>query len=70
MNPLSFQYKTHKIENRQTGLYYPFVFNDVMGFEKASGKGVHGDDLSKALTGHVKENHKVSRVQHLGQAHI
>ncbi|XP_014049565.2 interferon-induced protein 44 isoform X1 [Salmo salar] len=58
-------YKTHKIENRQTGLYYPFVFNDVMGFEKASGKGVHGDDLSKALTGHVKENHKFNPISPL-----
>uniref|UniRef100_A0A4W5LYL1 G domain-containing protein n=1 Tax=Hucho hucho TaxID=62062 RepID=A0A4W5LYL1_9TELE len=49
----------------KTGLYYPFVFNDVMGFEKASGKGVHGDDLSKALTGHVKENHKFNPISPL-----
>lgn len=56
---LSFQYTTHKIENRKTGSYYPFVFNDVMGFEKPNGKGVHEDDLKKALTGHVKEGHKV-----------
>ncbi|XP_029626624.1 interferon-induced protein 44-like [Salmo trutta] len=51
-------YKTHKIENRKTGSYYRFVFNDVMGFEKLSGKGVHEDDLIKALRGHVKEGHK------------
>uniref|UniRef100_A0A4W5LYL7 G domain-containing protein n=1 Tax=Hucho hucho TaxID=62062 RepID=A0A4W5LYL7_9TELE len=52
------KYKTHKIENRTTESYYPFVFNDVMGFEEKSGKGVHEDDLIKALTGHVKEGHK------------
>nr|XP_046192625.1 interferon-induced protein 44-like [Oncorhynchus gorbuscha]XP_046192626.1 interferon-induced protein 44-like [Oncorhynchus gorbuscha] len=51
-------YRTHKIENGKTGSYYPFIFNDVMGFEKQNGKGVHEDDLKKALTGHVKEGHK------------
>lgn len=53
------QYQTHKIENGKHGIYYPIVFNDVMGLEESSGKGVHKDDIINALKGHVKEGHKV-----------
>ncbi|CAB1342291.1 unnamed protein product [Coregonus sp. 'balchen'] len=67
---LAFQYKTHKIENRKTGIYYPFVFNDVMGFEKQSGKGVNEDDLIKALTGHVKEGHKFNPIHPLTEGDL
>ncbi|CAB1342294.1 unnamed protein product, partial [Coregonus sp. 'balchen'] len=51
-------YKTHNIENEKTGSNLPFVFNDVIGLEKGSGKGVHEDDIIKALKGHVKEGYK------------
>lgn len=53
------QYQTHKIGKGKHGIYYPIVFNDVMGLQESSGKGVHKDDIINALKGHVKEGHKV-----------
>uniref|UniRef100_UPI0037E78940 interferon-induced protein 44-like n=1 Tax=Semicossyphus pulcher TaxID=241346 RepID=UPI0037E78940 len=49
------QYKTYKIHEdpRKT---YPFVFNDIMGFEKQ--KGVIVEDVKLALSGHVREGYE------------
>nr|XP_023998582.1 interferon-induced protein 44-like [Salvelinus alpinus] len=61
------QYQTHKIETGKHGIYYPIVFNDVMGLEESSGKGVHKDDIINALKGHVKEGHKFSPISPLSE---
>ncbi|XP_014058583.1 interferon-induced protein 44 isoform X2 [Salmo salar] len=61
------KYQTHKIEKGKHGIYYPIVFNDVMGLEESSGKGVHKDDIINALKGHVKEGHKFNPMSPLSE---
>ncbi|KAM9472000.1 interferon-induced protein 44-like [Salvelinus alpinus] len=61
------KYQTHKIETGKHGIYYPIVFNDVMGLEESSGKGVHKDDIINALKGHVKEGHKFNPMSPLSE---
>uniref|UniRef100_A0A3Q2ZYL9 G domain-containing protein n=1 Tax=Kryptolebias marmoratus TaxID=37003 RepID=A0A3Q2ZYL9_KRYMA len=52
------QYETHKIQKDGKGNYYPFVFNDIMGLEDGTGRGVSAHDIKLALMGRVKEGHK------------
>ncbi|XP_049416467.1 interferon-induced protein 44-like isoform X1 [Epinephelus fuscoguttatus] len=58
------KYKTYKIRKGQ-GSHYPFVFNDIMGFEKDTDRGVDVDDVILALKGHVEENHQFNPTQRL-----
>lgn len=48
---------TYKIRD-QRGKDLPFVFNDIMGLECASG-GVMTPDVVTALKGHVKDGYTV-----------
>ncbi|XP_051815281.1 interferon-induced protein 44-like [Acanthochromis polyacanthus] len=52
------KYETHKIRKHSWGSYYPFVFNDIMGVEEGSGRGVRVEDIKLAMMGHVMENYK------------
>lgn len=54
--PSVLQYATYKI-HKDSESFYPFIFNDIMGFEQT--KGVHVEDVKLALMGHVKEGYKV-----------
>nr|XP_033500302.1 interferon-induced protein 44-like [Epinephelus lanceolatus] len=58
------KYKTYKIRKGQ-GSHYPFVFSDIMGFEKDTDRGVDVDDVILALKGHVEENHQFNPTQRL-----
>uniref|UniRef100_A0A673AJS4 G domain-containing protein n=2 Tax=Sphaeramia orbicularis TaxID=375764 RepID=A0A673AJS4_9TELE len=49
------QYTTYKITKGEHGTFYPFVFNDIMGFEKD--KGVCEEDIKRAMMGHVKDGY-------------
>ncbi len=52
------QYKAYSIANDQGG-YYPFIFNDIMGFEQNADNGVDVGDIILAMKGHVKEGYQV-----------
>lgn len=58
MHILFYSTKPTKSKKEKHGIYFPLVFNDVMGLGK-SVKGVHKVDIIKALKSHVKEGHKV-----------
>uniref|UniRef100_A0A3P9PUT3 Interferon-induced protein 44-like n=1 Tax=Poecilia reticulata TaxID=8081 RepID=A0A3P9PUT3_POERE len=63
------KYETHKfIKGRgTTKTFYPLVFNDIMGLEDGTDKGVHADDIKLALRGHVRESYKFNPVAPLSQ---
>uniref|UniRef100_A0A087YEL0 Interferon-induced protein 44-like n=1 Tax=Poecilia formosa TaxID=48698 RepID=A0A087YEL0_POEFO len=63
------KYETHKfIKGRgSTKTFYPLVYNDIMGLEDGTNRGVHADDIKLALRGHVKEGHKFNPVAPLTQ---
>ncbi|KAL7378446.1 hypothetical protein ABVT39_013861 [Epinephelus coioides] len=51
------KYKTYKIK-KDPESHYPFVFNDIMGFEQRTDSGVHVEDVKLALRGHVAEGYQ------------
>ncbi|XP_043988292.1 interferon-induced protein 44-like isoform X2 [Gambusia affinis] len=63
------RYETHKfIKGRGNAkTFYPLVFNDMMGLEDGTNRGVHADDIKLALEGHVKEGHKFNPVAPISQ---
>uniref|UniRef100_A0A3B3XRD6 G domain-containing protein n=2 Tax=Poecilia mexicana TaxID=48701 RepID=A0A3B3XRD6_9TELE len=63
------KYETHKfIKGRgSTKTFYPLVYNDIMGLEDGTNRGVHADDIKLALRGRVKEGHKFNPVAPLTQ---
>uniref|UniRef100_A0A672IB00 G domain-containing protein n=1 Tax=Salarias fasciatus TaxID=181472 RepID=A0A672IB00_SALFA len=62
---LTKRYKTHRIKKDGRNGYYNFVFNDVMGIEDGTGRGVHVDDIKLAMQGHVKDEYKFNPVSPL-----
>ncbi|XP_034555402.1 interferon-induced protein 44-like [Notolabrus celidotus] len=50
------RYTTYKIQKGGSGVFYPFVFNDIMGLSPQG--GLHVDDVKLALRGHVKEGYQ------------
>ncbi|XP_042369907.1 interferon-induced protein 44-like, partial [Plectropomus leopardus] len=50
-------YTTFKI-HKDPESYYSFIFNDIMGFEQKTNKGVSVEDVVLALRGHVMEGYK------------
>ncbi|XP_016523054.1 interferon-induced protein 44-like [Poecilia formosa] len=63
------KYETHKfIKGRGSSkTFYPLVFNDIMGMEDGTNRGIHPDDIKLALRGHVKEGYKFNPVAPLTQ---
>ncbi|XP_054482884.1 interferon-induced protein 44-like isoform X2 [Anoplopoma fimbria] len=47
-------YKIHKGRDR----FYSFIFNDIMGFEKMTNRGVNVEDVKLAMKGHVPDGYK------------
>ncbi|XP_060945688.1 interferon-induced protein 44-like [Limanda limanda] len=50
------KYNTFKL-TKSPGATYSFVFNDIMGFEQGSDRGVLVEDVKLALRGHVKDGY-------------
>ncbi|KAM3598187.1 uncharacterized protein V6R79_014691 [Siganus canaliculatus] len=53
------KYKTYKL-HKDSESVYSFVFNDIMGFEQGTNKGVHVSDIKLILQGHVTEGYAFS----------
>lgn len=64
------QYKTHRVrkERGKKKVYYPFVFNDIMGLESGDNVGVRADDIKLAMKGHVKEGYKFNPMCSLSES--
>ncbi|XP_069576198.1 interferon-induced protein 44-like [Brachyistius frenatus] len=58
-------YKTHKFQKESRGNFYPLVFNDIMGVEDGTGRGVKVDDIKLAMKGHVMDNYKFNPLSSL-----
>ncbi|XP_018530404.1 interferon-induced protein 44 [Lates calcarifer] len=58
-------YKTHRIPKEGRGNFYPLVFNDVMGLEEGTERGISVEDIKLAMKGHVKEGYKFNPVSPL-----
>ena len=54
-----FQYQTHTIRIGTSDSFYQLVFNDVMGLEEGTERGVRAEDVKLAMMGHVKDGYKV-----------
>ncbi|KAL2100407.1 hypothetical protein ACEWY4_004801 [Coilia grayii] len=50
-------HETYFIRDKHTGLL-PFVFSDVMGFEEKDSHGIHADDVTSILGGHIKDKYE------------
>lgn len=56
--PSLLQYNKYEIP-KDSGGFYSFIFNDIMGFEKSANRGVHVTDVKLALRGHVRDGYEV-----------
>ncbi|KAM9328626.1 interferon-induced protein 44-like [Pholidichthys leucotaenia] len=50
---------SYKIENPETGTFYPFVFADIMGLERSNTTS-DVENIKLALKGHIKEGYTFS----------
>uniref|UniRef100_A0A3B4T739 G domain-containing protein n=1 Tax=Seriola dumerili TaxID=41447 RepID=A0A3B4T739_SERDU len=51
------KYASYKIRKEPMG-HYSFIFNDIMGYEQHTNRGVHVEDVKMALRGHVKKHYE------------
>ncbi|XP_029968765.1 interferon-induced protein 44-like [Salarias fasciatus] len=62
------KYKSYKIEKKDPGSFYPFIFNDTMGIEKDVKGRVNIEELKLILKGNVREGYKFNPVSSLSES--
>uniref|UniRef100_A0A3Q4I0V2 Interferon-induced protein 44-like n=1 Tax=Neolamprologus brichardi TaxID=32507 RepID=A0A3Q4I0V2_NEOBR len=62
---LSEKSRTYKIYRENPRTFYPFAFNDTMGLEKSTERGILVEDIKLAMSGHVKEDYRFNPKHHL-----
>ncbi|KAJ8270126.1 hypothetical protein GJAV_G00110650 [Gymnothorax javanicus] len=55
---LTTQFRSYQIKAGREGKHLPFIMCDTMGLEEGQGEGVHLDDITSILRGHVVDRYQ------------
>ncbi|XP_071374722.1 interferon-induced protein 44-like [Centroberyx affinis] len=59
------KYTTYKIQKGNPRTFYSFIFNDIMGLEKDTNKGVRAEDIKLAMKGRMRDGYKFNPISTL-----
>ncbi|XP_060629774.1 uncharacterized protein [Anolis sagrei] len=58
---VTMQYNSYKVKNKEDGKALPIIFCDTMGLEEREGAGLHIDDVSNIIKGHIPHKYQFNQ---------